>query len=258
MLLGGCATAQRPDPIEPWNRGVFAFNEKVDVAVIKPVATFYQDIVPSPLRQGVTNFFSNFRDAWSAANLFMQGRVRDGFSDVGRFGANTVFGVFGLFDVATEIGLERHGEDLGQTLGHWGVPAGAYIVWPILGPSTLRDTTDIPFDIVLSPASLISPSSAVYGLTGVRIVNTRATLLKSTDLIDQIALDKYTFVRDTYLQRRRNLVYDGNPPDLDNGEEPYVPPSDDSALPSSAAPQSEVTPAGAAASAAEIPASASR
>ena len=255
--LAGCATAQNPDPIEPWNRGVFAINEAVDVAVIKPAATVYRDLVPSPVRRGVTNFFGNIKDVWSATNLFMQGRVRDGFSDVARFGTNTVFGALGLFDVATELGLERHGEDLGQTLGHWGVPAGAYIVWPLLGPSTVRDSFDIPFDTALSPSSFISPESAAYALTGLRFVNVRADLIKATDLIDQIALDKYTFVRDAHLQRRRNLVYNGNPPEQDD-EAPYADPADDSELSSPAAPQGAVVPAEGAASAVANPASASR
>jgi phospholipid-binding lipoprotein MlaA len=257
-LFGGCATAQNPDPIEPWNRGVFAINEMIDVAVIKPVATVYRDTVPSPMRRGVTNFFGNIKDVWSATNLFMQGRVRDGFSDVARFGTNTVFGALGLFDVASELGFERHGEDLGQTLGHWGVPAGAYIVWPLLGPSTLRDSLDIPFDTALSPSSFVSPESAAYALTGFRLVSARADLIKTTDLIDQIALDKYTFVRDAHLQRRRNLIYDGSPPDQDDdGLDKDS--SDDSELsPPAAAPQGAVVPAQGAASAVADPASAPR
>lgn len=256
-VFAGCATTHNPDPIEPWNRGVFALNEAVDAVVIKPVATVYRDVLPAPVRLGVTNFFSNIHDIWSATNLFMQGRVRDGFSDVARFGTNTVFGALGLFDVASEIGLERHGEDLGQTLGHWGVPAGAYIVWPVFGPSTLRDSLDIPFDTVLSPSGFVSPESMAYALTGVRVISLRADLIKATDLIDQIALDKYTFVRDAHLQRRRNLVYNGNPPEQDD-EAPYPDPADDSELSSPAAPQGAMLPAEGAASAVANPASAPR
>jgi phospholipid-binding lipoprotein MlaA len=241
-LLDGCATAQRPDPIEPWNRGVFAFNEAVDIAVLKPAATAWQAVVPAPVRTGVGNFFDNLHDVWSAANLVLQGRFGDGASDLARFGTNTVFGVLGLFDVASELGLERHDEDLGQTLGRWGVEPGAYIVWPVFGPSTLRDTTDIPFNVAISPANLVSPEGLSYALTGARLVNNRADLLKTTGLLDQIALDKYTFIRDAYLQRRRNLVYDGNPPDLPGDDEDYSKPAKsdapaDSAPPAASAPR---------------------
>jgi phospholipid-binding lipoprotein MlaA len=232
--LGGCATAQRPDPIEPWNRGVFAFNEAVDIAVLKPAATAWQTVLPGPVRTGVGNFFDNLHDVWSATNLALQGRFGDGASELVRFGTNTVFGVLGLFDVATELGLERHGEDLGQTLGHWGVGPGAYIVWPVFGPSTLRDTADIPFDIMISPAHLVSADGVSYALTGARLVNTRADLLKTTQLIDEIALDKYTFVRDAYLQRRRSLVYNGNPPD--EPDEPDEAVSAEPASPAASAP----------------------
>jgi phospholipid-binding lipoprotein MlaA len=173
----------------------------------------------------VGNFFDNLQDVWSAANLVLQGRFGDGASDLARFGTNTVFGVLGLFDVATELGLERHGEDLGQTLGRWGVGPGAYIVWPVFGPSTLRDTADIPFNVLISPANLVSPDGVSYALTGTRLVNTRADLLQSTRLLDQISLDKYTFVRDAFLQRRRSLVYDGNPPDTVEDEEDYSKPA---------------------------------
>lgn len=217
-LLTACATAQQPDPLEPWNRGVYAFNDTVDEAVIKPVATVWRDVLPQPLRHGISNFFGNFGDLWSATNLVLQGRFGDGLSDLGRFGTNTVFGVLGFFDVASELGFEKHGEDFGQTLGVWGVPQGAYVVWPLLGPSTLRDSFDIPGSIAVSPASLVSPTSAALGVTSTRFINLRADLLQATNLLDTIALDKYTFTRDAYLQRRRSLVFNGNPPD-DGGDE---------------------------------------
>jgi phospholipid-binding lipoprotein MlaA len=228
-LLTACASPQRPDPLEPWNRGVHAFNDAVDVAVVKPVATVWRDVVPQPLRRGVSNFFGNFGDLWSATNLALQGRLVDSLSDLGRFGANTVFGLLGFIDVATDMGLEKHGEDLGQTLGVWGVPSGAYIVWPFLGPSTLRDSFDIPASVAFSPSTLVSPESAAYALTSLRFVNLRAELLQATSLLDTIALDKYTFTRDAYLQRRRSLVYNGNPPEdpsdedggADSGANPY-------------------------------------
>lgn len=220
-VMAGCATASRPDPLERVNRAVFGFNEALDQAVVKPVATVYRDTLPPPVRQGVTNFFWNFSDAWSAVNLTLQGRLGDAASNAARFGANTVFGVFGLFDVATPLGLERYDEDLGQTLGVWGVPTGAYIVLPLLGPSSLRDMLNVPFDQKFNPAQVVSSSSLSTGLSLTQVINLRAGLLQATRMIDEVALDKYVFVRDVYLQRRRNLVYNGNPPDLP------IPPEDD-------------------------------
>lgn len=225
-LLVGCATAQRPDPLEPMNRKVFAFNEAVDTAVLKPAAQVYQAVLPSPVQLMVSNFFGNVKDAWSAVNLFLQGRFADGFSDVMRFGTNTVFGFAGVMDIATELGFERHGEDFGQTLGRWGVPTGAYIVWPILGPSTVRDSIGLPVDMKATPEAVVSVSLTRNTMTGLRLVSTRAGLLSATSLIDDIALDKYAFVRNAYLQRRRSLVYDGNPPDeseVDEVSTPAVP-----------------------------------
>jgi phospholipid-binding lipoprotein MlaA len=216
--LTGCATAQRPDPLEPWNRKVFAFNEGLDNAVLKPTATAYQKVVPRPVRTATTNFFNNIYDLWSATNLFLQGRITDGLSDVMRFGSNTVFGVLGLADVASEMGMERHNEDFGQTLGRWGVSPGAYIVWPVIGSSTVRDSVALPIELQITPESLVSPVRASNALMGLRVINTRANLLQAGNVLDGIALDKYTFMRDAYLQRRRSLVYDGDPPPLD--EEP--------------------------------------
>lgn len=219
LLLSACATPQRPDPLEPINRKVYAFNDAVDQAVVRPVATVYRDHVPAPVRTAATNFFANMQDVWSSVNLLLQGRPVDGLSDLLRFGTNTVFGVFGLFDVATGFGLERHGEDLGQTLGKWGFGPGAYIVWPILGPSSLRDSVGLPIEFKMYPDAWVTPNSAAYSLTGVRVVNTRANLLQASKLFNEIALDPYVAMRDAYLQRRRNLVYDGNPPDDAQPEE---------------------------------------
>jgi len=211
-FVAGCATPQRPDPLEPMNRKVYAFNDAVDRTVLKPVATAYQDNIPQPVRTGVTNFFGNVKDVWSAVNLFLQGRVGDGFSDLARFGTNTVFGILGIFDVATDLGMPKHGEDLGQTLGKWGLGPGAYLVLPFFGPSTLRDVTDLPFDLQTSPTGFVEQIPLRNAMTATGIVNTRANLLGASALMDEIALDKYVFLRDAYLQRRLSLVYDGNPP----------------------------------------------
>ncbi len=218
----GCTTiregrggpGQRLDPWENWNRKVFNFNEDVDKAVLRPVATKYVDIVPQPVRRSVGNFFGNFADAWSAINNILQGKVQLGLEDATRVGANTLFGLFGILDVASEMGLDRHNEDFGQTLGHYGVGAGAYIVLPILGPSTVRDTAALPIDRLASPPAFFNGTGTQIDLTLLQILNTRAGLLGATTVIDEISLDKYTFVRDAYLQRRRSLVFDGDAPDL--------------------------------------------
>jgi phospholipid-binding lipoprotein MlaA len=221
MALAGCTTiqaarggpGQRLDPWENWNRKVFNFNEDVDRAVLKPVATSYTNVVPQPVRRSVGNFFGNFADAWSAINNMLQGKFEAGFEDATRVGANTLFGLFGILDVASEMGLEHHYEDFGQTLGRYGVGAGAYVVLPILGPSSVRDAAAIPVDRLASPPAFFDGTRTQLGLTALQIVNTRAGLLGATRVIDDIALDKYTFVRDAYLQRRRSLVFDGDVPE---------------------------------------------
>ena len=221
IALAGCTTiqaarggpGQRLDPWENWNRKVFSFNEDVDRAVLKPVATAYTNVVPQPVRRGVGNFFSNFADAWSAINNMLQGKFQAGFDDVTRVSTNTLFGLFGVLDVASEMGLDHHYEDFGQTLGRYGIGAGAYMVLPILGPSTVRDAAAIPLDRLASPPAFFDGTGTQVGLSVLQIINTRAGLLGATRVIDDIALDKYTFVRDAYLQRRRSLVFDGDVPE---------------------------------------------
>jgi phospholipid-binding lipoprotein MlaA len=233
-LLSGCSTlrearggpGQRLDPWENWNRKVFAFNEGLDENLIKPVATVYSNVVPQLVRQGVDNFFGNVSDVWSAINSFLQGKIVLGFQDSIRVGTNTVFGVFGLFDVASELGIERQREDFGQTLGRWGVGAGAYVVWPLLGPSTVRDSFALPLDTAASPALLFDDGSIKYSIIGLQLINTRANLLGATRMLDDIALDKYSFVRDAYLQRRRSLILDGEEP-----PEPPAAPADAASAP---------------------------
>lgn len=214
-LLAGCATTENPDPLQSMNRKVFAFNETVDEYVIKPPATVYRDVVPSVVRTGVDNFFGNLRDVYSAFNLMLQGRVGDGVGSLMRFSTNTVFGFGGLMDWATELRMERHNEDFGQTLGVWGFGPGAYIVWPILGPSSVRDSFGLPLEVAASPEQWAGSVAVRNSGMVLRVVNQRAKLLGATDLVDDVALDKYSFVRDAYLQRRRSLVYDGDPPDQD-------------------------------------------
>lgn len=217
-LLQGCSTlgaktaGERLDPWENWNRKVFTFNEKLDEKVLKPVAVGYSNVVPRPVRNSVDNFFGNAADAWSAVNNFLQGKVSNGFHDVIRFGTNTIFGLGGTLDVATEFGLDHQYEDFGQTLGAWGFGQGAYIVWPVLGPSSVRESVALPFDRSVTPALVIHDGAVKWEITGLQLVNTRAGLLGASKVLDDIALDKYTFVRDAYLQRRRSLVYDGDPP----------------------------------------------
>lgn len=233
VLLGGCASApktpvsdgnaadpastrsMRIDPWESWNRKVFGFNEALDVNVLKPVATGYRNVVPGFARTGVSNFFNNVADGWSAINCLLQGRLKDGLDDALRFATNTVFGLGGVLDIAGEMGFEHHYEDFGQTLGKWGAPAGSYIVWPVLGPSSVRDSFALPLDRAASPALATDTTTQAVGVTLLQIVNTRANLLGAGKVLDEIALDKYQFVRDAYLARRRSLVYDGDPPPED-------------------------------------------
>jgi phospholipid-binding lipoprotein MlaA len=231
VSLDGCSTirtaragpGQRLDPWENWNRKVFAFNEGLDEKVLKPVATAYSEIVPQPVRNGVGNFFGNVLDAWSAVNNMLQGKFTAGFDDMTRVGTNTVFGLFGVVDVASEMGLDHHYEDFGQTLGRWGVGAGAYLVLPVLGPSSLRDAAALPLDRAASPALLINGGSTQAGIITLQIINTRASLLGASRVIDDISLDKYTFIRDAYLQRRRSLVFDGDVPETPDPERPGGP-----------------------------------
>lgn len=245
-ITAGCATPQRPDPLERANRQVFAFNEAVDKYVIVPPATLYRDVVPIGVRRSVDNFFNNLKDAWSSVNLLLQGRPADSVNDFARFSVNTVLGIGGVFDVGSEMGLEPHREDFGQTLGRWGVEPGAYLVLPILGPSTLRDAVGLPVDFKASPDQVAETVATRNMMTAVRVINARAGLLGATELLDDIALDKYSFVRDAYLQRRRSLVYDGEPPEDEERGDP----------PSTSAPPAPAPGASAPAGAASAPAEA--
>ncbi|MFG6455337.1 VacJ family lipoprotein [Roseateles sp. BYS96W] len=193
---------QRLDPWESWNRKVFTFNEKLDENVMKPVATAYFDVVPSPIRTGIDNFFGNIGDAWSAVNLMLQGRFKAGVEQGMRFAVNSTLGLVGVLDIATEAGLDKNSQDFGKTLGKWGMGTGAYVVWPFFGPSSVRDSLALPVDWQASPGVVFDDGSKKVALTGLNLINTRANFLRAGEMLEGIALDKYTFYRDAYLQRR--------------------------------------------------------
>jgi phospholipid-binding lipoprotein MlaA len=210
----------KADPLEGLNRGVFAFNEAVDRALLKPLATAYRAVVPSPVRTGVDNVFGNVGDAWSAVNHLLQGKVKSALEMTVRVTTNTVFGLGGLFDLATDAGLERQPEDFGQTLGKWGFGPGPYLVLPFYGASSLRDAAGLPLDRQASLPGIVHDGTYRWGLTTLELVHARADLLSATNLLEQVAFDKYSFVRDSYLARRRNQVFDGNPPEEPEDDEP--------------------------------------
>lgn len=204
-LLAGCASgphANPADPFEPYNRSMTTFNDNVDKAVLKPVATAYRDITPQPVRTGVSNFFGNLGDAWSFVNNVLQLRGREAFDSLVRFGTNTVLGLGGVLDIASEAGIARHKQDFGLTLGRWGVPTGPYLVLPLLGPSTVRDTVALPVDAYGDPLTAFDPVSTRNSLYALRFVDRRANLLGATSVLDAAALDSYTFTRDVYLRLR--------------------------------------------------------
>ena len=215
LALGGCATTNGGNSADPWenlNPKTFAFNDAVDAAVLKPVAQGYQKVVPDFAREGVSNFYANLEDVGTSLNNFMQGKPSQGFSDALRFVTNSVLGVFGLWDVATPMGLEKHYEDFGQTLGVWGVESGPYLVLPLLGPSTARDAPARVVDPAWYWPRALDNDRLYWSLWTLDKVQTRAGLLKAESVMEGAALDRYTFIRDAWLQRRRSQVYDGSPP----------------------------------------------
>jgi phospholipid-binding lipoprotein MlaA len=260
--VAGCATAPQgvdrhttgpKDPYEPFNRKVFAFNDALDTYALKPAATTYNKVVPSPIRTGVHNFFGNFSDAWSAVNQLLQGKPADAGSMTLRVLTNTTIGIGGLFDPATSLGLERKPEDLGLTLGHWGINPGPYLVLPLFGPSDIRDAVALPADTYVSPALLVAPKYwKEVGVDAIGVIDARAGLLGASQMLDELAFDRYTFLRDAYITRRRSLVYDGNPPDLPDEDAdddtksapaPATPPSQPVPTPPPSQPASGVQPA---------------
>jgi len=228
LLLVGCASAPTANPKDPWepmNRSVASFNDKVDDNVLKPLATGYRNVVPDLIQTGVRNVFNNFADMWSTVNNLLQLKPINTAESLGRVIVNTVFGIYGIFDVATYIKLERHPEDFGQTLGYWGMPNGPYLVLPLFGPSTLRDGASLPVDFAVSPTKLIGDIPTRNEVFALRLVSKRSELLKSGNMLEQASIDKYSFTRDAYLQYRRSQIYDGNPPDEeDSNDDPSANP----------------------------------
>ncbi len=244
--VAGCATAPQgvdrhttgpKDPYESVNRKIFAFNDTLDTYALKPAAKAYNAVLPSPIRTGIHNFFGNFSDAWSAVNQLLQGKPADAGEMTLRFITNTTIGIAGVFDPATSLGFERRSEDLGQTLGRWGIEPGPYLVLPLFGSSDIRDAIALPADTYVTPALLVPSTWQKVGVDAVGVVDTRAGLLGASQMLDELAFDRYTFMRDAYITRRRSLVYDGNPPD--------VPDEDDSSDDSKSAPAPEGAASGA-------------
>ena len=217
VLLGGaagCASvgSDPRDPFETFNRHMYTFNEGLDQDLLKPVATAYKEVVPGPARTWIRNFFANLNDLWIGANNLLQGKFGDAVVDWARFAFNSTWGVLGINDVATEMGLEKHDEDFGQTLGRWGMEDGNYHVWPIFGSRTSRDTLGTVVDWFGDPVTYVDKGAVRWTARGVRVVSNRADLLDASRILEEAALDKYVFQRDAYLQRRRSQIYDGNPP----------------------------------------------
>jgi phospholipid-binding lipoprotein MlaA len=216
-LLGGCASVPGPpderDPFESYNRAMYAFNDSVDKAVVRPVAQTYKDYTPRLLQTGISNFFDNLDDLTVLVNDLLQFKLKQAVSDFGRILWNSTVGIFGLIDVASHMDLPKHDEDFGQTLAVWGIPDGPYIVLPLLGPSNARDTVGWVGDIYVDPLFTLEEDGSIYwGLIALRFIDTRADLLSASRVLEQAAIDPYIFMRDAYLQHRRNLIYDGNPP----------------------------------------------
>jgi len=214
LFAGGCASSGDPrDPLEPVNRVVYHFNDGVDHLLIKPAAELYQGrMIPEFVRTGIRNFFSNINDVIVFLNDLLQGKFEDAESDLGRIVINTTAGILGFVDVATDAGLTKHNEDFGQTLGVWGFDDGPYLVLPLLGPSSVRDAVGWVGDAYTWPVAYVDPHRTRNQLILLRYISLRADLLAASKVLEAAALDPYEFMRDAYLQRRRNLVYDGRPP----------------------------------------------
>jgi phospholipid-binding lipoprotein MlaA len=216
VVLAGCASTGEErdprDPFEGFNRGVTKFNDTFDEYLARPVARGYVKVLHQEIRSRIANFFSNLADPFIGVNNFLQGKFENGVNDLARFAFNSTIGLLGIHDVASEMGLEKHNEDFGQTFGRWGAGPGPYLVLPVLSSSTVRDTIGLGLDWTFDPLSDVRPINLRNSLVVLRGVNTRADLLEASRILEEAALDKYVFQRDAYLQRRQSLVYDGKPP----------------------------------------------
>lgn len=215
LALQGCATVKTADARDPWesmNRSVFEFNQVVDKVAIKPAAQAYVAVVPGLVRTGVGNFLGNLGDVWSMANSALQLKGQAAAETLMRVSVNTFLGLGGVLDVATEMRLEKRKEDFGQTLGYWGVKPGPYLVLPLLGPSTLRDTVALPLDMKGDASQQFSDEATRNALTVTRVLDARSRYLQTLDVVMAASLDPYSFVRDGFLQKRENDIHDGNPP----------------------------------------------
>lgn len=219
-LLSACASVPggptEGDPFESYNRAMFNFNEGFDKYLLKPVAEGYNSVMPSPVKTGVSNFFSNLDDLFVIINDLLQFKFVQAIEDTSRFLFNSTLGLYGFVDVATPMGLPKHNEDFGQTLAVWGVSDGPYFVLPFFGSRTMRGTAGFVIESTYDPVYNIKDDTTMWGTVSLRAIDTRHKLLKASRIIEQAALDKYSFVRDAYLQHRKNLVYDGNPPEENN------------------------------------------
>lgn len=216
-LLTGCAGTQtidgevNPDPYEDTNRSFYAFNDALDRNIMIPVAENYVKVTPEPVRDGITNFFDNLEYLNVILHSFLQGKLGQGFSDLTRFVVNSTIGLAGFFDVATDMGLEEHDEDLGQTLAVWGVDPGAYLYIPFLGPYTARNSPDLASSYFTNPFSYIS-TLFLLPVSALNLINDRANLLDASEFVDEASIDPYSFIREAYLQQRKYLIHDGDPP----------------------------------------------
>ena len=219
-LLAGCAAApSRDDPFEPMNRASYAVHEVVDGHVVKPIAQAYVDYTPRLVQKGVSNFFGNIDDFFSFINEMLQNKPDKAGHDLGRVITNTGFGLLGLIDIASDAGIPKGEEDFGQTFGYWGIPQGPYLFIPVLGPTTVRDGTGLVIRGYLSPIGYISDVPTRNILWSIGFIDARASALQAESIVNQASLDRYTFIRRAYLQRRRYLVYDGAPPPLKEDDE---------------------------------------
>lgn len=212
--LAGCASAPRnpQDPLEGFNRAMFSFNDKVDQVALKPAAEVYQSVLPPFVQTTIGNFFGNLADIPTFFNEVLQGKFKESLSDFMRVTVNSTLGLGGLVDIASEANLPKHSEDFGQTLGRWGVPSGPYVVLPILGSSTMRDTVATPVDFAADPWLRTYPVNMRNTGTAIRVIDQRSVALNASNLVEEAALDRYEFIRDAYLQRRENRIFDGDPP----------------------------------------------